>query len=178
MVGLTYNDSVIYQSDTLPQAVAGLDVLEYIVEQCRDQGLFVYPIYDVLDSFEEGKIQVMQQVNSDKLTAIKKDAASFVEKYKVDGVILDNFYAEDSSSMYGHYMQLSSGAGYDRFMLDMTQSAVNAAAQGIRSVDKNIQVGVLTSSVWANNTTNELGSATSASYEMAYLCQRRRKSVY
>ncbi len=167
VVGLTYNDdSVIYQSSTLPQAVAGLDVLEYIVQQCRDQGLFVYALYDVLSSYEEGAIQTMQQVNSDKLTTIKKDAASFVETYKVDGVILDNYSIEDSSSAYGHYMQMSSGAGYDRFMLEMTQSAINAAAQGVRSVDRNIQVGVLTSSVWANDTDNEAGSATSASYQM------------
>ncbi|MDD2956646.1 MAG: N-acetylmuramoyl-L-alanine amidase [Oscillospiraceae bacterium] len=168
LIDSVYSDQVLYQVSGVSSVPCGFDVMEYIVAKCREKGMYVYSTFDVLDVLDGQKVVTSQAVSSDVLDSIYARAKAFGEKYKVDGVMLDDYYMEQNDQSYRAYLSAGGGMGYENYLSDSVRSAVGAVASGIRAGNRGIQVGLLSTAVWANQSENEQGSATSASFQALY----------
>lgn len=168
LIDSVYSDLLLYQGEGAAAVPCGFDVMEYIVEKCRENNLYVYSTFDVLKLLDGGKMAQSRAVDSDVLDSIYKRAEAFGEKYKVDGVMLDCYYLEKSDQSYRSYLANGGGMGFENYLSDSVRSAVSIAAQGIRAGNRSIQVGLLSTEVWANEENSEAGSATAASFQALY----------
>ncbi|MDD3193313.1 MAG: Ig-like domain-containing protein [Oscillospiraceae bacterium] len=167
IIDSVYGDYVLYQSGTAASVPTNFDVMEYIVAKCRANGLYVYSTFDVLKVQEDGKNKTAEKVDAAVLTAVTENAKSFAQKYDLDGVLLDHYYLSSAGNgtAYAAYLSTGGGMGFENYMYSATSSAMKAAVDAFHQGKRNIQVGLLSDAVWANKSTNEAGSDTSASFQ-------------
>ena len=68
--------------------------------------------------------------------------------------------------------------GYTNYRYDAAYSVLQRALDGVAASDPSVNVGILTEPVWANSSSNEAGSDTSADFEMMYdACADVRKYI-
>ncbi|MBE6883587.1 MAG: hypothetical protein E7487_03165 [Ruminococcaceae bacterium] len=170
IVELDYLEHVIYKSSYVSTVSMDFDVFEYLLTSAKKAGMYVYAVFDVLNTNSGAIDTKTAAVNSSVLDLIYENTKEFAAKYSVDGIILDG-YLEATAEKSGSYMEyISSGGGtsFTDYRYDITYSVLSKAIAGIAASDPSINVGLLTSPVWANSSSNESGSATSADYEMMY----------
>ncbi|MDD2363173.1 MAG: family 10 glycosylhydrolase, partial [Oscillospiraceae bacterium] len=137
------------------------DPPEYINQQARERGMFTYGVID----FRVNTHDLADPSTPDGAAAILKMTREAAERYSFDGWMLDNpGYAKGKGGSYAEYMQVMPGGGFDRFKRDSVTATVKGAVQTIKAQNKNLYVGLLADSVWANGAENELGSATKGAY--------------
>lgn len=144
----------------------GDDVLSYIIDKADSEDVYVYVIYDILGVYGGAKDSPLSSVDSDDVNLIAETAAEFAKKYTVSGIMLRDFYFEDSAETYAAYRKSASLMGYENYMLGINRVVVNEVCTKIRSINKRIQIGLYADSVWSNAANNENGSETSADFTM------------
>lgn len=155
---------VIYNSKNLPALTTFFDPLEYAISQARAQGMYVYCIYNVMyvgDGENMGRATGMDAATIDFL---REEAGDFVQKYHPDGLFLDEYYNEETASSYGSYLAQGGGIGYQNYMRQVSQTALDTVLGTVRDKAPGMQLGLLTDAVWANKAQNEAGSNTSAAW--------------
>ncbi len=160
----TFEESVIYNSERMAQTKTSIDMLKYIIEKAREQGLYVYVIFDVLMSNIDGNTAMAYDLDSEQISLISSNIAALCE-YDIDGIMLDNYSVKSDGAAYTDYSKFGSGMGYENYLRANTEGAVKAAYDSVKAADPSIAVGIAVDAVWANSTSIEEGSATEASYE-------------
>ena len=161
---LKYEDRSIYLQSALPTVETDFDILEYAVSKAREQGFYIYAIYDTLDLEQDGGIVSAQAIDSQVVETVTGNAVQFATSYDIDGVLLDDYYCETQDTSYATYLKKGGGIGFDNYLKGATQSVFTTIADAIRTQAPHLQIGLLTEEVWANQSQNEDGSATSAAY--------------
>lgn len=92
----------------------------------------------------------------------------FALKYPCDGIILDDYYVCRNADTFGGYMNNGSGVGYVNWLYDTAEQLFSSAADVIHLTDNSIAVGFMINDMWANSSSNELGSETSDSVQAYY----------
>ena len=92
----------------------------------------------------------------------------FALKYPCDGIILDDYYVYRNADTFGGYMNDGSGIGYVNWLYDTAEQLFSSAADVIHLTDNSIAVGFMINDMWANSSSNELGSDTSDSVQAYY----------
>ena len=168
IVNLRYKDSVIYKSAVFPSIAGDFDAMDYLVKKAKGEGLFTYAVYEALSVPSGDKIVTTDNVNGDTLDIIAKGVKEVAQGYAVDGIMVDNYVNETGDNSYGLYAQNGIPIGFENYMYQNDEAVVKTISDTIRSVNRNMQVGICTTSVWANSKTNENGSKTSAEFQMLY----------
>ncbi len=180
IVELNYLGHVIYRSSYLSGVSLDFDVFDYILTGAREAGMYVYAVFDVLNTQSNGTVVQAQAVSSSVLDLTFENTKEFAGKYSVDGIILDGYLnstAEQSQS-YSAYLSCGGGMGFTNYRYDAAYSVLQRALDGIAAADPSVNVGILTEPVWANSSTNAEGSETSAEFEMMYdACADVRKYI-
>ena len=159
IIDTVYNDKVIFETSGSPQLEVGFDVMDYVVESARGQGLHVYAIFDA--SLFEGKsggtsLSLGAGV-IDKLTANLRE---FAEKYTPDAILIDGYtQPADEEQNYIGYLMTGGAIGYDNFLRQTPAAVVRNMSNTIRHYAPNIQVGLLADAVWASAAEQEGGVA-------------------
>ena len=154
-----------YETQRLPMLSGGeFDPMEYLVQAARSRELYLYASFSTfLTQGEEGLVPDTQ-VDSTDLELLEEDLGSFLELYDVDAVLLDDYFVQKQPDSYAQYRQNGGGMGFERYLGQGPDAAVSIASRAVHSSGDGILFGLVTPAVWANNTENELGSETAASF--------------
>lgn len=160
----TFGDTIIYNSENMPQTKASIDMLKYASEKAKAEKMYVYVVFDVLKTDIDGKAETSFVLNSEQLSVIGKNAAA-LGKYDIDGIMLNTYTVESDGNAYADYTKYGSGMGYENYLRSNVEAAVKAAYKAVKRENPAIAVGLAVDSVWANSVTIEEGSETEAGYE-------------
>lgn len=95
-------------------------------------------------------------------------AHKFVMKYACEGIILTNYYTEDTPEMFAEYMRSGSGIGYENWLYETNEYVIRTLSEVIRRTSNTTAVGLLITDMWANYTSHEEGSVTADTVEALY----------
>ncbi len=160
----SYGDKVIYASENMPQAEVSIDMLKYAADKAKSMDLYVYAVFDVLKTNENGAAVISYDVDGAQLTESAKNAAALCA-YDIDGIMLNTYTIESSGKAYSEYTEFGSGMGYENYLRSNTEAAVTSAFNAIKKENPALAVGLAVDAVWANTGTIEEGSETLAGYE-------------
>ncbi len=160
----SFGETVLYKSEDMPQAKMSFDMLSYVSERAKAEGLFVYAVLDVLKTNNSGKSETSFLLNSEQLSVIGRNASA-LSTYDLDGIMLNTFTVDSSGNTYADYAKFGSGMGYENYLRSNVEAAVTAAYRAVKRENPGIAVGLAVDAVWANNATIEEGSKTESVYE-------------
>ena len=142
---------------------SGTSVLGTAIDYFRDAGMSVFVVLDVnamlVNLAEQGV-----GIKSGFSAAVHK----FMMKYACDGVLLTNYYTTDSETMFAEYMHSGSGIGYENWLYETNEYIVRSISEITRRTNNSVAVGLMINDMWANASSNELGSDTKDSVEALY----------
>lgn len=110
----------------------------------------------------------MTEEGADRLNGLISNTHRFMLKYKGEGILVDNYYAEKSSAGYADYMHNGSGIGYENWLYDSNEMYFSALSEVVRITDNSVPVGILIKDMWANSSSNEEGSETNDPVQALY----------
>lgn len=91
----------------------------------------------------------------------------FAMKYSCEGVILVNYYTENTPEMYAEYLRSGSGIGYENWLYETNRYIIRTVSEAIRKTSNTTAVGIFMEDMWANASAKEGGSDT-ADTKQAY----------
>ena len=170
LLPLTVDGRTIAQKSGLPYVDDALtvDILEYASQKAREKGLYIYVVYDLFTGVQDGAIVELDQMDSAAIDATTAAALAIAQNYDIEGILFDSYYYEAEPDSYLTYKQNGGGMGYENYMSQMSHTAFKEVSGAIRSGAPGKQVGMFTVAVWANSSTDENGSDTTASYTAKY----------
>lgn len=149
--------------DVLPPAPqAGIfDPLQYLIEQARAKGLYVYAVFDCGVYSGEVDPTLPEQVQQ-----IERLLDGFLRCYQPDGWMLTAYgYAYGKSCDKEAFEAQQQFTDKKAFMADAVDKLVHKLVGMIRTYDRDLYTGLLSSAVWAHRKVDERGSQTSNLYE-------------
>lgn len=167
LIGLKMN-AVIIRSANEGEALFDLDMgtrdaLAVACEAARTAGLHCYVDLDVGLLLE----QVYEQGGGLK-NGFSAAAHRFAMKYDCSGIIMSDYYTEDTPEMYAEYLCSGSGIGYENWLYETNEYVCRTVSEVVRGTNNSMAVGLLISDMWANYTSNEEGSVTADSVQALY----------
>lgn len=142
---------------------SGTSVIGSVIDRFRGAGMSVFVVLDVNELIENLAEQGIG-IKSGFSAAVHK----FAMKYACDGVLLTNYYAQDSGAMYAEYMASGSGIGYENWLYETNEYIVRTISEVIHRTNNAVAVGLMINDMWANKSTNELGSPTEDTIQALY----------
>lgn len=161
----TYGDKVLYRASGMPQAEVAFDILNYAVSKAKSMNFYVYVIYDVLLTNQEGAAVPAGYADREQIKLIDSNLRQIVGNYDVDAVMLDGFTIVQDSTTYQDYTQYGNGIGYENYLRSTTESAVETAYNSVKKANPAVEVGLMADAVWANSESLSAGSNTEADWE-------------
>lgn len=155
---------VIYDSKNLPVLTSFFDSLQYAISQARAQGMYVYCIYNTMYVGDGETMGRATGLDAATVNFLREEVGDFVQNYHPDGIFLDEYYNEETSSSYGQYLAQGGGIGYRNYMQSLSRMALETVLDTVRDKAPGMQVGALTDAVWENKSKNEAGSNTAAAW--------------
>lgn len=142
---------------------SGTSVLGSAIDRFRGAGMSVFVVLDVNELIENLSEQGISIKNGFSAAVHK-----FAMKYACDGIILTNYYMQDSGAMYAEYMESGSGIGYENWLYETNEYIIRSISEVIRRTNNTVAVGLMINDMWANASTNELGSPTEDTVQALY----------
>lgn len=87
-------------------------------------------------------------------------AHKFAMKYDCEGIILTDYYTEDTPEMYAEYLRSGSGIGYENWLYEINRYVLRTMCEVVRKSSNTTAVGILIEDMWANAEDNPEGSDT------------------
>ena len=156
---------VIFEDSELKAVNADFDILKYALEAAKSKKIYTYVVYPVFADEKDGKITEISDFSVATTEKTTKRAEAFAKKYQPSAIIFDDYTVSLSDSMKAFVEANANGRDTGDFLRANVTENIRFARNAVRQNNKVSQIGLLASSVWANNTTNQKGSKTSASYE-------------
>lgn len=142
---------------------SGRGVLGTVIDKAHEYGLSAYIQLDV-DSLVADVIAQGGGLKSGFAAAVHK----FVMKYACEGILLSDYYTQDTPEMYAEYMRSGSGIGYGNWLYETNEYIIRTVSEVIRRTSNTTAVGLLITDMWANSSSNEEGSATADTVQALY----------
>ncbi len=165
---VTADGKVLLPSATLPQYESSFDIVAYIIDAARQLGLYSYVVYPICDTVIGDAPTGMGIVTGDTIDKVKESALNFTSLYSPTGVMLDGYYHLQNEYSYTEYLGNGGAMGFESYTATLSHAVFEAASTTLRQGNPSLHVGMVTESVWANDTDNESGSATSAEFSTLY----------
>ncbi len=156
----TENDGVKYYDLDM---TSGRGVLGTTIDQAHENGFSAYVRLDV-NSLAADVIAQGGGLKSGFSAAVHK----FVMKYACEGILLSDYYTEDTPEMYAEYMRSGSGIGYSNWLYEINEYLVRTVCDVIHRTSNTTAAGLLITDMWANSSSNAEGSATADTVQALY----------
>ncbi len=157
-----WEDRTFYDTNMNAHADDETDYLALAIEKAQSNDFSVYLVYDIDAVASECDDQ------SDVIDALVTETHKFVLKYCPDGIIIDDYYTRKNSESYDGYMSDGSGIGYENWLYDSTERYFKTVCEVVHNTNNSIPVGMMVNDVWANSSSNELGSLTGDKTQAMY----------
>ncbi len=158
-----YNGKVVYDSELFQST--DVDVLSLLIEKAEAQNAEVYVVHHLYgNTRSDGSTTeaIMSLENHDFLLEAVQELAN---RYSPDGILMADYETQPTAANYYWYTQTGLGMDYMDWLKENADNTMRDVTRQVLYSDATVAVGLLTESVWANQTTREEGSATAASYE-------------
>lgn len=139
------------------------DQLEKSVEAARFAGMRAYVTLDV---------NMLLNRVTEQGGGLKEGFSAAVHKFAMknicDGIIITNYYTEDSKKMHAEYLRSGSGIGYENWLYETNRYIMRTVSEVIKKTTATTPVGIYIEDMWANSDANNKGSETSAEFQALY----------
>lgn len=163
LMDLVTRDGTAFQLDSI-RSVSTFDAAEYLLSKAREQGLFVYGIYDVSYYPSGERIKQAGVKNTQHANLTDSVLADVVKQYQFDGILLSGCENPSGGDTFADYMQYGAGRTYEEYLQDNAAMLVTSAKAMVAKYAQNTQVGLLTDGVWATKEQEETGLEVTAAY--------------
>ncbi len=137
--------------------------LKVALEAAHSAGLYAYVKLDV-GAFVSSVIEN----GGGLMSGFSAEAHKLVMGLQCEGILLSGYYTKDTPEMYAQYLQSGSGIGYTNWLYETNEYIIRTMSEVIHRTNNSIAVGLLISDMWANSTSNELGSPTADTVQALY----------
>lgn len=159
-----FKEKTIYQTSQMPSIPTGFDVLTYIIEKAKAKGMYVYLFYDILKTAENNVVVQQKVATTQVFDFAIANVKEIVNKYKVNGILLDDYYNIENEKSYLAYVQSGIDTSYPEYMKQLPMALITSVRKSIKQTNPAIEVGLVTDSVWEDKTSNEKGSNTNSTF--------------
>lgn len=159
-----FKEKTIYQTSLMPSVPAGFDILDYIIEKAKAKGMYVYLFYDILKIAENSVVKQQSVATTEVFDFAIANAKEIANKYKINGILLDDYYNIENEKSYLAYMQSGIDTSYDSYMKELPMALLTSVRKSIKQTNPAIEVGLVTDAVWEDKTSNEKGSNTNSTF--------------
>lgn len=159
IINTSYNGIVYYEIDK--KIYKNGSPLDMLIEASRSHNLFVYITFNIEDAIKSQNIVKLDE----KLDYLSLCAHKLTSKYRIDGIILDGYYASKESSSYENYKEYGSGIGLDNWLRDNCEYVFRLLSDAVHSTSSSVAVGIAAANAWMNERNNPLGSDTKDDFE-------------
>lgn len=159
IINTSYNGVIYYEVDT--KIYQNGSPLDMVIEAARSRNFYVYISYNLNDAINSKNIE---ELNS-KIDYLSLCAHKLTNKYMIDGIILDGYYASKDEQSYSDYINNGSGIGFESWLRDNSSYVFKLVSSAIHSTNNTIAVGIAINNAWLNESTDELGSDTEDDFE-------------
>jgi len=162
ILDLNLKDKVIYSSE-LTNSVAFsdeyFDMLDYFIKKVKENKMFIYTTFDVDVVIDGDKnLKKSEGIDEESINLALQRLEEFVNKYKVDGIVIDNYYNVSSKDMYLKYRSENSGNTFENWLRNWSQSAFSNIILKIKDIAPNVQVGAYLDEVWVQSSVDPSGT--------------------
>lgn len=131
-----------------------------MIEAAHGLNLCVYVALDV-NSLVEMVLESGGGLKEGFSAAVHK----FAMKYNCEGIIITNYYTENTKEMYAEYLRSGSGIGYENWLYETNRYIVRTVSEAIRKTTNTTSAGLFIEDMWANASSKEGGSDTEDTIE-------------
>ena len=160
IIGLEMNAVVLYSSsengsyfDLELDKNEGL--LRNMIDAAHNANLSVYISLDV-----NNLVKTVMESGGGLKEGFSAAAHKFVMKYTCEGILLTNYYTQNTPEMYAEYLRSGSGIGYLNWLYETNRYIVRTLSEAIRKTSNSTAAGIMIEDMWANASSKEGGSDT------------------
>lgn len=160
---LGMNTVIIESTNNYDHEAEGTDLLNDVINAAHKSNLSAYVTLDVNSLLEK----VAEQGGGLK-DGFSAAAHRFAIKYNCEGILLTDYYTQDTPEMYAEYLRSGSGIGYKNWLYETNRYIIRSLGDIIHKSSNSLSVGLFIEDMWANASSNPDGSDTSDSVQALY----------
>ena len=164
-LNLQHRNGTIYISDYYPMYTS-FDALQYFTEKASQNDLYIYAIINPSMVAAKDLLYDYGYVYSENTTQAQKNIKEIAESYDVDAILIEGYYNSISENSFDEYKKYSAGMGFDQWVRESVTGYIKTLSDTVKKINPAVQFGIVCDSVWANKSSMDGGSATSADFEM------------
>ncbi len=159
IINTSYDGVIYYEIDA--KVYLNGSPLDMLIEAARDHNYYVYITFDLEDAIEANELETV----SDRIDYLSQCAHKLTNKYLIDGIIIDGYYADVDENSYENYLRYGSGIGYENWLLDNSEYIFSLVSNAIHSTSNTVAVGLAATNAWMNSDNDSDGSDTNDDFE-------------
>ncbi len=139
------------------------DIVNKAVDSAHGANLTVYVTLDV-----NSLVDMVAEEGGGLKEGFSAAAHKFAMKYNCEGIILTDYYTDDSDEMYAEYLRSGSGIGYENWLYEINRYIFRTLSEAVHKTTNTTAFGMLVEDMWANASSNEEGSDTEDEKQALY----------
>ena len=159
IINTSYNGIVYYETDA--KVFKNGSPLDMLIQEAREHNFFVYITFDLNEAINSKSITELKN----KIDYLSACAHKLTNKYLIDGIILNDYYASKNDTTYENYYEYGSGIGFENWLKDNSGYVFRLVSNAIRSTSNTVAVGIAIENAWLNIATDPSGSDTKDDFE-------------
>lgn len=156
-------NSVVFASNTL--SATPIDLLSIFAKKAAENEIALSVIYN-LTGVNNGEGALMNSfLPFANRQAVEDGLSELVVGYEIETLLLNNYYAQKNGASFAEYQSYGSAGDYQVWLKENVNAVIDEMLQQAKRLKGTLPIGLCVSSVWANETTAEGGSATKATFQ-------------
>lgn len=158
IINTAYNGVSYFEIDEQKYGHSPLDML---LDTAVAHHFFIYISFDLSTALSLNGIDDLGD-NIDYLTYC---VHRITRKYLIDGIILQDYYSEESEQSYRDYRLKGGGIGYENWLRENNAYVFGLVSEAIRATSSSVAVGIAIDNMWMNDSSDSRGSDTNDDFE-------------
>lgn len=159
IIKTSYEGVIYYEPDT--QKFKNGSPLDMLIEAARENNLYTYITFDINTALDASNITELNE----RIDFLSYCAHKLTNKYLIDGIILDGYYAAKDAESYDNYSDFGSGIGFENWLCDNSAYVFRLVSNAIRATNNTVAVGISINNAWMNDSSHPEGSDTKDDYQ-------------
>lgn len=164
-LNLQNREGVIYKSDYYP-VYTSFDALQYFIDKAKENELYIYGVVNPCLAVVDDILYDYGYITSETISKSSENIKELVKNYELDAVLIEGYYNSLDENSFKQYKLTSAGMGFEQWIGESVTGLVKNLSDTVKKYAPQVQFGLVCDSVWANGSTDEKGSDTSADFEM------------
>ena len=160
--------SVMFTSTLLPMYADGFDPLDYAIKKAREYDMHIFAVVSPFLGVQGDTLSSVPSASPSALESVRRQFTALAVNYKLDGVVIDDYYYTDYADAYEDYLKNGNGMGFEEYKFYAVESCVLIAAKTLRETNNDLLVTLYADGIWKNASSDSEGSKTSGSFEAYY----------